>query len=291
MVSAAVSPQPVDGAHPTATPGHFPVSWFLRPDKWPITPLDWLKVVDDLARAPTRVLLETFASVADALVGKEVELRSATGTITVDVDSIVGTHSAPPVALGALRPGLDLEGLEEVDIQVHDVRWDGGRIDRLTVQASNVHLEGGVVAKLVAGPVGLSGEVDQTTLDGWLEGHEVPFRVTLDGTDRATVDQGGRLSAVVSAELDGNEVAFPIQQLRWAGIPLPFAHRFVPERRATVPPLPRGLRLTSLSSAPGVLRATAAVDDFREPLLVESVLRAASTVSQHVVLNRASPAR
>ena len=267
------------------------MSWFLRPDKWPVTPGDWLKVVDDLARAPTRVLLETFASVADALVGKEVELRSADGTITVDVDSIVGTHSAPPVALGALRPGLDLEGLEEVDIAVHDVRWARGHIDRLRVQASNVHLEGGVVAKVVAGPIGLVGEVDQATLDEWLDRHEAPLRVNLDGTDRATIHQGGRLTATVSAELDGDEVTFPVHQVRWAGIPVPFVHRFMAIRRATVPPLPRGMRLTNLSSAPGVLRATAVVDDFREPLVVESVLRAASTVSQHVVLNRATPGR
>ncbi len=262
----------------------------MRPDKWPITPGDWLKVVDELARAPTRVLLETFASVADAMVGKEVELRSATGAITLDVDAIVGTHSAPPVALGALRPGLDLEGLEEVDITVHDVRWDGGRIDRLWVQASNVHLEGGVVAKVVAGPVSLAGEVDQATLDEWLERQGAPLRVVLDGIDRATVHQRG-LSAEVSAELDGEEVRFRAHRVRWLGVPLPLAHRFVAERRATVPPLPRGLRLTGLSADPGVLRATAVVDDFREPLLVESVLRAASTVGQHVVLNRATQGR
>ena len=171
------------------------MSWFLRPDKWPITPQDWLKVVDDLARAPTRVLLETFASVADALVGKEVELRSAKGTVTVNVDSVVGTHSAPPVALGAWRPGLDLEGLEEVDIVVHDVRWDGGRIDRLTIRAQNVNLEGGVVSSVVAGPIDLAGEVDQATLDELLERYEAPVQVILDGTDRATVHQGGRLTA------------------------------------------------------------------------------------------------
>ena len=267
------------------------MSWFLRPDKWPITPGDWLRVVDDLARAPTRVLLESFASVADSLVGKEVELRAATGTITVQVDSIAGTHSSPPVALGALRPGLDLEGLEAVDITVHDVRWDGGRIDRLTVQAHNVHLEGGVVSKVVAGPIGLAGEVDQPTLDAWLEAHDAPVTVELDGTDRATVRPGGRLSAVVSAVLDGDVVSFPVHQVRWAGIPLPFVHRFVATRSATVPPLPRGLRLTGLSSTPGVLQATAVLDDFREPLVLESVLRAASTVGSHVVLNRGAPPR
>jgi hypothetical protein len=265
------------------------MSWFLRPDKWPITPGDWLRVVDDLARAPTRVLLETFASVADALVGKEVELQSATGAITVLVDSIVGTHSAPPVALGALRPGLDLEGLEAVDVVLHDVRWDGGRIDRLELQAHNVHLEGGVISKVVAGPVGLAGEVDQATLDEWLDHHDAPVRVALDGTDRATVFPGGRVSAVVSAEMDGDQVTFPVHQVRWAGIPLPLVHRFVSTRRATVPDLPRGMRLTGLSSAPGVLRATAVLDDFREPLYLESVLKAASTVGSHVVLSRVNP--
>lgn len=265
------------------------MSWFLRPDRWPITPGDWLKVVDDLARAPTRVLLETFASVADSLVGKEVELRAATGAITVLVESIVGTHSAPPVALGALRPGLDLEGLESVDVVVKDVTWDGGRIDRLTIQAHNVHLEGGMVAKVVAGPIGLAGEVDQPTLDAWLARHDAPVSVELDGTDRATVRPGGRVSAVVSAELDGDVVRFPVHQVRWAGIPLPFVHRVVTTRTAQVPPLPRGLRLTGLSSGPGVLRATAVLDDFREPIQLESVLQAASTVGAHVVLNRGGP--
>ena len=265
------------------------MSWFLRPDRWPITPGDWLRVVDDLARAPTRVLLETFTSVADALVGKEVELQSANGAITVVVESIVGTHSAPPVALGALRPGLDLEGLEAVDIDLVDVRWDGGRIDRLRLQAHNVHLEGGVISKVVAGPVGLSGEVDQATLDEWLDRYDAPVRVTLDGTDRATVFPGGRLSAVVSAELDGEVVRFPVHQVRWAGIPLPLVHRFVETRTAEVPSLPRGLRLTGLSSTPGVLKGTAVLDDFREPLLLESVLRAATTVGSHVVVNRVNP--
>jgi hypothetical protein len=263
------------------------MSWFLRPDKWPITPGDWLRVVDDLARAPTRVLLESFASVADALVGKEVELESGNGGITVTVEAVVGTHSAPPVALGALRPGLDIEGLEAVDIDLTDVRWVDGRIDRIHVQAHNVHLEGGVVTKLVAGPIGLSGEVDQATLDAWLERYDSPILVTLDGTDRATVFPGGRVSAVVSAELDGDVVRFPVHQVRWAGIPLPFVHRFVETRTATVPELPRGLRLTGLSSRPGVLAGTAVLDDFREPLVLESVLKAASTVGSHVVLRRA----
>jgi hypothetical protein len=263
------------------------VSWFLRPDKWPITPGDWLRVVDDLARAPTRVLLETFSSVAEALVGKEVELRAATGAVTVVVDSIVGSHSAPPVALGALRPGLDLEGLEAVDIVVEDVRWDGGRIDRLSIQAHNVHLEGGMVPRVVAGPIGLSGEVDQATLDAGLDDHDSPVAVELDGTDRATVHPGGRIAAVVSAELAGDVVRFPVHQVSWAGIRLPFAHRFVSTREAALPALPRGLRLTGLSSRPGVLAATAVLDDFREPIVLESVLRAASTVGSHVVLNRA----
>ena len=263
------------------------MSWFLRPDKWPITPGDWLRVVDDLARAPTRVLLETFSSVAEALVGKEVELRAATGTITVLVESIVGTHSSPPVALGALRPGLDLEGLEAVDIEVTDVRWDGGRIDRLTVQAHNVHLEGGVVSKVVAGPIGLAGEIDQSTLDAWLAEHDSPLVVELDGTDRATVRPGGRVAAEVSAELVGDVVRFPVHRVTWAGIPVPPPHSFVETREVHLPELPRGLRLTGLSSRPGVLAATAVLDDFREPIVLESVLRAASSVGSHVVLNRA----
>ncbi|HYF45568.1 MAG TPA: hypothetical protein VD926_05110 [Acidimicrobiales bacterium] len=262
------------------------MSWFLRPDRWPLTPGDWLRVVDDLARAPTRVLLESLASVADGLVGKEVELQSANGAITLVVDAIVGAHSAPPVAMGALRPGLDLEVLESVDVDVSDVRWEGGRIDRVHVQAHDVNIEGGFVSELVAGPIGLVGEVDQATLDDLLDQHDVPIRVTLDGTDRATVHPGGRITATVSAELDGDLVRFPVHQVCWAGIRLPLVHRWVETRSATVPKLPRGMRLTGLSSSPGVVRATAVVDDFREPLVLESLLKAASSVGSHVVLSR-----
>ena len=77
--------------------------------------------------------------------------------------------------------------------------------------------------------------------------------------------------------------------MRWAGIPLPFVHRFLDPHRATIPPLPRGVQVTGVASAPGVLRATAVLDEFREPLVLESALRAASTVGQHVVLNRGAP--
>src|SRR5262245_13640759 len=191
----------------------------------------------------------------------------------MEVDAVAGAHSAPPVAMGALRPGLDLDVLESVDISLHDVRSEAGRIDRLTIHAHRVRLEGGMVASLVAGPVELEGEVDQATLDEWLEAHDAPVAVTLDGTDRATVQVlGRRVSAVVSAEIaeDGRSVSVPVHGVRWAGLPVPLVHRFVTPRRFEVPDLPRDLRLTGLSSAPGVVRATGVVDRFREPILVES---------------------
>jgi hypothetical protein len=269
------------------------MSWFLRPDKWPLTPGDWLRAMDDLARAPTRVLMETLASVADALVGKEVELTSDTGTVTVVVESVVGTHSAPPIALGAWRPGLDLEGFERVEVDLSDVRWESGRIDRLHLDVNNVNLEGGVVSKVVAGPIELSGEVDQATVDELLRRYDSPVEVTLDDTDRATVRRGRWVSAVVSAELDGDIVRFPVHQVRFAGIAVPrrFVDRFVDTQTLAVPPLPHGLRATGLSLRPGVVLGTAVLDDFREPMVLESILRAASTVGSHVVLNRGAALR
>jgi hypothetical protein len=267
------------------------VSWFLRPDRWPLTPGDWLRAVDDLARAPTRVLVETLASVADALVGKEVELAAATGGVTVVVESVVGTHSAPPIALGAWRPGLDLEGFERVDIELTDVRWDSGRIDRLHLEVHKVNLEGGVVSKVAAGPVNLLGEVGQATVDELLERYDAPVRVTLDDTDRASVHRGRWVSAVVSAELDGDVVRFPVHEVRFAGIRVPFATRFIETQTLDVPPLPHGLRATGLSLRPGKVEGTAVLDDFREPLQLESVLRAASTVGSHVVVNRGAVLR
>jgi hypothetical protein len=96
---------------------------------------------------------------------------------------------------------------------------------------------------------------------------------------------------VVSAELDDDVIRFPVHRVRFAGLPMPFVHRWVETRTLAVPELPRGLRATGLWLRPGAVQATGVVDDFREPLVLESVLRAASTVGSHVVLNRGAVLR
>jgi LmeA-like phospholipid-binding len=265
------------------------VSWFFRPDRWPITPADWLRVVDDLARAPTRALLDAFASVADALTGKDLKLRGPKTTVDLHLDSVTGEHSAPPIAMGALRPGLDLEGLEVVDIEASDVRWDRGRMDRLTVRAHNLNLEGGLVTRLVAGPIELAAEVDQDTLRSLLEEREIGVEVDLDADDQVTVRVNRWVSAEVSVELDGDEVRLPVHRVRVAGIPVPFAERFVSPRSVTVPPLPRDLRLTGVSLAPGTIRATGVVDRFQEPIVLEQVLRAATNPRSEAVISLSDP--
>jgi hypothetical protein len=229
--------------------------------------------------------------VADALTGKDVKLRGPKSTIHLHLDAVIGEHSSPPIAMGALRPGLDLEGLEVVDIEASDVRWEGGRVDRLTVRAHNLNLEGGLVTQLVAGPVELTGEVDQETVQSLLDERDIGVEVDLDAEDRVTVRVNRWISAEVSAELDGDEVRLPVHRIRVAGIPLPFAERFITPRTVTVPPLPRDLRLTGVSLAPGTIRATGVVDRFQEPIVLERVLRAASTARSEAVLNWSQPAR
>jgi hypothetical protein len=216
-------------------------------------------------------------AVGEAMTGKELELRSGTGSITLHLDRVTAQHDAPPVAL---------TGLDTLDIDAHDVRWDRGRIDRLQIQARHLRFEAGVVTKLVAGPIGLIAEIDQPTLDWWLETYDAPVRVELDGDDQARVRVTRWLTATASAELDGDSVTFRPHRVHLAGIPLPWVHRFVSPRTATIPVLPRDLRPTGVRSRPGVLRVTGVVDEFREPLMIEQLMRAASTVGTHVVLNR-----
>lgn len=262
------------------------MSWFLRPERWPITPGDWLRAADDLVRSPTRVLIDLFDAVTGPMVGKELELRSADGAVRLHLEAVAAAHSSPPVAMGALRPGFDLEGLESVEVTARDVELEHGRIDRLTVDARDVHLEGGLVTHLVAGPIALEGELDQTTLDEWLADHGAPVSVELDGTDRATVRRSRWVRGEVSADLDGDEVTVSVHRIRVAGIPVPFGSRWVKPQAFTIPPLPRDLRVTRVTSEPGILRIRASVDRFEEPLQLERVLRAAQTVGSRVVLDR-----
>ena len=265
-----------------------------RASRWPTTPRQWFALVDELSRSPTRVLVELVESISAGLVGRTVEIETTTDTITLELVDVTCSHENPPVAMGALRPGLDLEGIETVIITATDVVWDGGRLDDLRVEAHDVRLETGIVTRVRTSPVDMEGRIGQAAVDEWVErvGHTTDadvHRVELCRPGTLRVWLRSWLVAEVGIALEGDEVVLPVKRVQAWGVTIPFAHRRLGERRMAIPPLAQGLRVTHVEITADEMVARGRIDLVREPIWLDQVIRAASTVGSQVVLNLRPP--
>lgn len=268
-----------------------PQDWIGLAAKMPVTPRQWLEFADELSRSPTRLLINVIEAVGASFIDRELDVRAASGQVNLVLRSLTGTHDAPPVAMGALRPSLDFEGIERVEADADDVRWAHGAIDHLHVVAHHVRIEPGMTPSLMAGPVELHGDVSQETLDDWVDRADGPLcRVQLreEGLVRGWARRW--LSADMAVDVGENdegatEVRFRIRRARILGVPLPMARALFGDRVAEVPPLPRDMRLTGVEAHADSLRVDARLERYREPVNPEHVLQAASTVGSHVVLS------
>ena len=271
-----------------------PQDWIDRASRWPTTPRQWLTLVDELSRSPTRVLVDLVDSISAGLVGRTIELDTATETITLELVAVDCSHDNPPVAMGALRPGLDIEGIETVVVTATDVVWDHGRLDQVRAEAHDVRLETGIVSRVRASPVEMEARIGQATLDEWTERARAAtdldiHRMELWEPGTVRVWLRSWLVAEVGVVLEGDEVVLPVQRVQAGGVTIPFADRQLGERRATIPPLAQGLRITSLEVTADEVVALGTVDEVQEPIWLDQVIRAASSVSTQVVLNLRPP--
>lgn len=250
--------------------------------------------MDEVSRAPTRVLVDLVESISTGLVGRTVELKTTTGTITLELVDITCSHDNPPVAMGALRPGLDLEGIETVSVTATDVVWDEGRLDGLRIDAHDVRLEAGLVTRVSTSPIEMEGRIGQTALDEWVKrlrrtADLTIHHVELSRAGSARVWPRSWLSIDVGVILEGDEVVLPVQRVRVRGVTVPFVSGRLGERRFAIPPLARGLRVTHLEITADEVVARGRIDRWQEPIWLDRVIRAASTVGNQAVLNMRPP--
>lgn len=265
-----------------------------RASRWPTTPRQWLDLVDELSRSPTRALVDLVESISAGLVGRTVELETATDTITLELVDVTCSHDNPPVAMGALSPGREIEGIETVLITATDVVWAQGRLDDLTVEAHDVRLETGIVARIRSSPVDMEGRIGQTTVDDWVD-HLT--RTTDADIHRVQLCRPGMvrvwvrpwLMAEVGIVLEGDEVVMPVQRVQAGGVTIPFAHRTLSDRRVAIPPLAHGLRVTHIEVGAQEVVARGRIDHVGQPIWLDQVIRAASTVGSQAVLNLRPP--
>jgi hypothetical protein len=272
-----------------------PQGWIDRASRWPTTPRQWFALVDEISRSPTRVLVDLVESVSAGLVGRRIDLKTATETITLALTEVTCSHDNPPVAMGALSPGRDIEGIETVTVTATDVVWPRGRVDDLRVAAHDVRLETGIVTRIRTSPVEMEGRIGQATVDEWVRwtaerGGVDLHRVELCRPGTVRVWPRPWLSAEVDVVLDGDEVVLPVQRVQAWGVTVPFVRKRLEERRVPIPPLAQGLRITGIDVTADEIVAEGRIEQLREPVWLDQVIRAASTVGSHVVLNLRPPA-
>lgn len=236
---------------PRAMPDAEPVTDPRPLRKW--NPLRPLNVVAHTGVAAAYQTL--FFTMRRLMLGRRLTVRVEGGDLTL---TITRFHSP-------LRVRSSVFGhLDYVRLMARDVRWDGHRLDRVSVILHDVHVRATVPPVLVAAPVELTVEVPTPVLDDLLRwaAPRLSGDVGPDGVARLWLaKRRGTGHVEVEARLDGSTMLVkPVAVVRRKRWTLPARTPSYPVR---LPELPHGLSLTSVQFAPGVVRLTGTLPHWR----------------------------
>ncbi|HLM29961.1 MAG TPA: hypothetical protein VK360_08565 [Acidimicrobiales bacterium] len=229
------------------------------------------QVVDLFGFAPAMVAKDVIEGASARLVGRALTLRY--GGTEVDLVLRVLRMARPPV-------GLMIGQLGDVEIEAEDVRWAGGHVARLRVDARNIHIQPGPPPTLVVAPIRLAATLDESTVDDmvsqrvrWAE-----VRLTSDGAAQVSLVGRRRWGHVdFVPQVQGDSVALEPRQVviggrsRASGL----AQR-LPHLRFRLPDAVGGHRLSDIRIEDGRVAVRAVVDEWRQafsPEQLEQVVR------------------
>lgn len=187
--------------------------------------------------------------------------------------------------------GLSVGQLTDVRLAARDIRWRAQTFDYAAAELHNVHISPTVPPVLVAAPVELVLEVPAPVLDDLFRwaAPRLCGEVGADGVARLRAVRSpaaGHLE--VDARLDGATLwlrprGLVLRRSRWT---LP---RRTPAYPVRLPRLPRDVQLTGISFAPGVVRLSASVAEWRfeaPRTRLDDLLTQLSAVGRPVHLSR-----
>lgn len=196
-----------------------------------------------------------FLTVRRLVVGKRLTVRLTDGDMSLTI-----TEFDARLDLRALSVGQ----LDDVRIAATDLRWHGQRFERASTVLHNVHMRASVPPALVAAPVELTLELPAPVLDELFQSAapRLSGEVGPDGVARLSVARRRGWGHVeVEMRVDGSTLWIRpraiVRRRRWT---LPQRTPGYPVR---LPELPRGLYLTSIDLAPGVVRLTGTLPEWR----------------------------
>ena len=197
-----------------------------------------------------------FVTVRRLVVGRRLTVKLDGGDVTLTVTEFDSRLDVR---------GLSVGQLNDIRLAARDIRWRDSEFEHATAVLHNVHIRPTVPPVLVAAPVHLSLDVPAPVLDD-LFAWAAPRLCGEIGTDGiARLRMAGRPAAghlEVDTRLDGSTLwlkprSVTLRRSRWT---LP---RRTPAYPVRLPELPRGVQLTGVSFAPGVVRLSATVAEWR----------------------------
>jgi hypothetical protein len=257
--------------------------------RWdPFRPLDMLgalwssAAVAPLSTGAAAAYRTLFMTLRRLVMGRRLNVRLDDGNVVLTVTEFDSRLDVR---------GLSVGQLSDVRIAARDIRWGGNRFDRASAVLHNVHLRPNVPPVLVAAPVELSLELPAAVLDDlfrWVA-PRVAGDVGPDGIARlrwARRPTMGHLE--VDARLDGSTLwlrprGLKLRRKRWT---LPARTPAYPVR---LPELPHGLQLTGVSFAPGLLRLSGRLPEWRMDVpraRLEDIVNQLSAVGRPLNLTR-----
>jgi hypothetical protein len=250
--------------------------------RWdPFRPLDMLAAlwstaaalpVNTGAAAAYRTL---FLTLRRLVVGRRLTVRLADGDLTLTVTEFDSRLD--------LR-GLSVGQLNDVRLAARDLQWNGHRFERARVVLHNVHMRASAPPALVAAPVELTLELPAPVLDELFRwaAPRLSGEVGPDGIARLSLARRqGSGHVEVETRIDGSTLWITpraiVWRRRWA---LP---RHTPGYPVRLPDLPRGLQLTAVDLAAGVVRLTGTLPQWHmelPPARLEDVISQLSAVGR-----------
>lgn len=231
----------------------------------PFRPLDMLTSlwsatamvpVNSGAAAAYRTL---FVTMRRLLVGRRLTVRLDDGDLTMTVSEFESRLD---------MRGLSVGQLNDVTLEADNIQWRTSSFDHATVVLHNVHMKPTSPPVLVAAPVDLTLEVPATALDDFFRWVAPRFSgdIGADGVARLRMARRPRMGhAEVEARLDGSTLwliprGVTIGSSRWR---LPARTPAYPVR---LPEFAHGLQLTGVAFAPGIVRLTGTLPEWRTEL-------------------------
>lgn len=197
-----------------------------------------------------------FVTLRRLVVGRELTVRLDEGDITLTVTEFDSRLDVRALSVGQLN---------DVRLAARDIRWEQNTLDRATVVLHNVHFRPTAPPVMVAAPVELSLELPADTLDDVfrLAAPRLAGEIGPDGTARLRLARRPSLGQLeVDADLDGSTLWLKPRALvhRRTRLRLP---EHTPAYPVRLPELPHGLALTDIGFAPGLLRLSGSLPEWR----------------------------